>query len=352
MDDPRFSDHPTRDLPRAHGGAPLRGSLRSEPKDFVVEEELGYTASGEGEHEFLVIRKRGRNTHEVARTIAKLAEVPQVAVGYAGLKDRNAVTTQHFSVQLPGREPPDWHLIEDDSLQLLSRGRHHRKIRRGGLRGNRFVIRVREVAGDREKAEQTLQQIASRGVPNYFGDQRFGRQGSNLIRVAELFAGRGRRPKREQRGLLLSAARAQLFNQVLAARVASGVWDTPVDGDVMLLAGAQRQFMNDPSDSSIAIRVAQLDVHPSGPLCGRPSRALTPQGRAAQIESDVLDGSRDWIDGLARMGLDQDRRALRLAVSDLAWEWLDDDLVLRFGLVAGAYATVVLRELVDDAGRQ
>ena len=188
----------------------------------MVEEELGYQASGEGEHVFLTVRKRGRNTQEVARAIAKLSGVPQVAVGYAGLKDRHAVTTQHFTVQLPGREAPDWALLEDDSLQILSAERHHRKIRRGGLRGNRFVIRVDSARGDRDLVEQRLQRIARAGVPNYFGSQRFGRDGQNLVRVAELFAGRGRRPGREQRGLLLSAARAQLFNRVLQARVEDG----------------------------------------------------------------------------------------------------------------------------------
>jgi tRNA pseudouridine13 synthase len=339
---------PTLDLPHAHGGPPLTGRLRNTPEDFVVEEELGYQASGEGEHVFLRVCKRGRNTQEVARTIAKRAGVGQMAVGYAGLKDRHAVTTQHFSVQLPGREAPDWAALEDDSLQILSAERHHRKIRRGGLRGNRFVIRVDQVQGERDLAEQRLQRIAEVGIPNYFGNQRFGRDGQNLARVAELFAGRGRRPGREQRGLLLSAARAQLFNRVLQARVGNGSWDQSMDGDVMLLSGSQRQFMYDPGDATIAARLAELDIHPSGPLCGRPSRALETASEAKSLEDRALLNWADWIDGLQRFGLDADRRALRLSVQDMHWRWDDEVLEIGFSLVAGAYATAVLREIVQS----
>ncbi len=243
---------PTLALPFALGGPVLAGRLRAVPEDFVVEEELGYAASGEGEHVFLKIRKRGRNTHEVARAIAKLAGVRQMAVGYAGLKDRHAVTTQHFTAQLPGRTAPDWSLLEDESLSVLEVGRHHRKIRRGGLRGNRFIIRVDQILGDRELAEKRLDRMALDGVPNYFGSQRFGRDGQNLERVVELFAGKGRKPGREQRGLLLSAARAGLFNAVLARRVQDGSWNKALPGDVMLLAGSQRQFAHDPADATTA----------------------------------------------------------------------------------------------------
>jgi len=339
---------PTIPLPYAHGGPVVRGCLRSSPEDFVVEEELGYKASGDGEHLFLTVRKRGRNTQEVARAIAKLAGVPQVAVGYAGLKDRHAVTTQHFTVQLPGREAPDWSSLEDDSLQILSAQRHHRKIRRGSLRGNRFLIRVAAIQGDRDLAETRLQRILAAGVPNYFGSQRFGHEGQNLARVDELFAGRGRRPNREQRGLLLSAARSHLFNQVLQARVAGNCWDQAMDGDVMVLSGPQRQFMYDPEDATIGPRLAELDIHPTGPLCGRPSRALQAATSARFIEDQTLAAWGEWMDGLARFGLDADRRALRLGVTDMRWTWEGDSLELGFSLVAGAYATAVLREIVRE----
>ena len=337
---------PTTGLPFAHGGPPLEGCLRVRPEDFIVEEELGYSASGEGEHVFLTVRKRGRNTQEVARAIARLAGVKQMAVGYAGLKDRHAVTTQHFTVQLPGQEAPDWTELEDESLQVLSAERHNRKIRRGSLRGNAFHIRVDQIRGDLEQAEQRLQRIVASGVPNYFGSQRFGHEGQNLARVAELFAGHGRKPGREQRGLLLSAARSQLFNAVLAARVEEGSWNQTVPGDVMALSGSQRQFMYDADDVTIESRLAELDIHPTGPLCGRSSRALQAQADAKSVEERALLYWAEWISGLERFGLDADRRALRLAVADVRWRWEQNALELEFSLVAGAYATAVLREIV------
>lgn len=339
---------PTRELPFAHGGPPLQGRLRQYPEDFQVDEWLGYDPSGDGEHHFLVIRKRLQNTHDVARRLARHAGVRQLAVGYAGLKDRNAVTTQAFTVHLPGIAEMDWNGVVGDGVELVASARHHRKIRRGGLRGNRFVVRVRGVEGERERAEECLVRIRRCGAPNYFGSQRFGRDGANLQRFTRLLTGIGRPPGREQRGLLLSAARALLFNRVVAERVRRGAWDRALDGDVYCLAGSQRQFMDDGTDPTLGERLAQLDIHPTAPLCGRPSRALEPVAAAAALEREALNDHRDWMDGLARLGLDADRRPTRVGVSDLEWTWDKDELRLTFELPAGAYATSVLRELVSD----
>jgi tRNA pseudouridine13 synthase len=347
---PALPDDPVRDLPFAHGGPVLEGLLRLRPEDFVVEEVLGYGPSGEGEHVWIRLRKRRRNTLEVARALAGLAGVPVSAVGFAGLKDREALTTQHFSVQLPGRQEPDWNLLADADLELLEVQRHHRKIRRGSLRGNRFRLRIGQVAGDRDLAEAQLLRIAQAGVPNYFGEQRFGRGGENLPRAARLLRGEVRVKGREQRGLLLSAARSHLFNQVLAARVAGGTWDKSLAGDVLQLAGSERQFMFDPEDATLAQRIAQLDVHPGGPLCGRAGHALQPALDALALEQAVLADWSDWIAGLERLGVEADRRPLRLVVGDMAWDWADGALQLAFELPAGAYATAVARELLSPAG--
>lgn len=339
---------PTRTLAHAHGGPPLAGRIRAVPGDFEVDEILGYGASGAGEHAWLRIRKTGRNTHDLARLLARHAGVPQVAVGYAGLKDRQAVTTQHFTVHLPGRPDPDWSGLDAEGVEVLETSRHERKIRRGALRGNAFTIRIRDAAGDRALAESVVATIVGKGVPNYFGPQRFGRDGANLQRVVRLFGGAGRRPGREQRGLLLSAARAQLFNSVLAERVGRGDWNLPVPGDVFLLAGSQCQFAFDPDDGSIPERVAAMRIHPSGPLPGRSCRSLEPDDQVGELERAVLAPWHAWVDGLARFGLDADRRALRLVVEGLSSEWSGADLLLRFSLPAGTYATTVLRELVSE----
>lgn len=315
----------------------------------MVDEWLGYTPSGEGEHDFLCVRKRGRNTHEVARLLARHAGVSQVAIGYAGLKDRNALTTQYFTVQLPGRASPDWGAMEEEGVEVVEVARHHRKIRRGSLRGNRFSIRVRDVTGDRDAAEWFLDRLSETGVPNYFGSQRFGNDGRNLAQVDALFAGTGRRPRRELRGLLLSAARAHLFNLVLGARVTADNWRVALPGEILMLAGAQRQFRNDPADATIGSRLATGDIHPTGPLVGRQGHALQPDMDALMLERQVLAPWVDWCTGLERFGLDVDRRALRLMPQELHWCWDGDDLVIGFTLPAGTYATTVLREVVAQS---
>ncbi len=337
---------PTTEQPFAWGGPVISGVLRASPEDFQVDEELGVDASGSGEHVLLKIRKRNLNTAEVATHIARLAGVRARDVSYAGLKDRVAVTTQTFSVHLPGKEDSDWSQLEGDNLQVLEAQRHHRKLRRGTLRGNTFTLRIREFSGDGSQLDEHLQQIAAQGVPNYFGPQRFGREGNNLQRAQALFAGDIRKVRRDKRSIWLSAARSWLFNKVLAARVADGTWKHLLEGDVMQLAGGRGQFMAETDDTALASRLEAQEVHITGPLCGRAGRALQPQAAAAELERQVLETHGAWLEGLERFGLEADRRALGLTVTDLQWQLDDDVLELRFGLVSGSYATAVVRELL------
>jgi len=337
---------PTRALPFAFGGPPLRGVLRASPEDFIVEEDLGWQPSGSGEHAFLTLRKRGLNTTDLARRIARVACVPALAVGFAGMKDRHALTTQSFSVQLAGTAMPDWGLLEGDGVEVLAVTRHARKIRRGALAGNRFRLCVRGLAGDPAPALAMLGRVVREGVPNYFGAQRFGRDGGNLAAADGLLAGRGRRPGREQQGIYLSAARSWLFNRVLALRVGAGCWGVGIDGDVLMLEGSHSQFHHDSADGELPARLADLDLHPTGPLPGRAGRALTPQGEAAALEAAAQAPWVHWVEGLARLGVDAERRALRMQVHAPQWELQAGVLTLGFTLGAGAYATAVLRELV------
>ena len=330
------------ELPYACGKPPLTARLRVSPEDFQVEEILGYDADGAGEHLLLWVEKRGANTDWVARELAKFADVAPMAVGYAGMKDRNAVTRQTFSVQLAGRADPDWSNFPHPEVKVLAAVRHSRKLKRGALRGNRFVLALREVHGDRVKADEVLQQIATRGVPNYFGEQRFGRQGGNVAQARAMFG--GRRVDRNQRSMLLSAARSQIFNEVLAARVEHGQWDTPLQGEVWSLAGSRSWFGPEPFDATLAERLAQGDIHPSGPLWGQGEPPT--QADAGALERKIGAANHDLVAGLTAARMDQERRPLRLMPGDLRWRWLDDaTLELSFELPAGAYATVVVREL-------
>ena len=330
------------ELPFACGVPPLTGHLRARPEDFQVEEILGYDADGAGEHALLWVEKRGANTDWVARELAKFAGVSPVAVGYAGMKDRHALTRQAFSVQLAGKPDPDWSAFPHAQVNVLAATRHSRKLKRGALRGNRFVLVLREAQGDRALAAQVLQQIAARGVPNYFGEQRFGREGGNLAQARAMFA--GRRVDRDKRSLLLSAARSQIFNEVLAARVERGNWDAALDGEIWSLAGSRSWFGPEPFGDALAARLASGDIHPSGPLWGQGEPPS--QGKAGALEREVAAANADLVAGLAAARMDQERRPLRLLPKELKWRWLDDAaLELSFELPAGAYATVVVRDL-------
>jgi tRNA pseudouridine13 synthase len=291
------------------------------------------------------MRKRETNTLWLAKQIATLAGASQRDLGYAGLKDRHAVTTQWFSVDMAGRPEPDWGRLESDQVKLLQVLRNQRKLRIGALRGNRFRLRVRALQADRDDLEQNLRQLRDSGMPNYFGEQRFGHDYANLDQAEALFERRLGRVGRKQRGLLISAARSQLFNEVLAARVADQSWNRPRPGDYFKLDARRAGFVSETLDQALLERCRSLDIHPSGPLWGR-GRPLV-SGEPLAMEAALLDPYLSWRQGLEQVGLQQERRALRVRVRDLHWELLEpDELVLAFSLPAGSYATVMLRELL------
>lgn len=335
-------------LPLAFGAPLLTARIRTTPDDFQVDELPAFEATGEGEHLLLHIRKRGANTVHVAKVLAKWAGLPEMAVSYAGMKDRHAVTTQRFSVHLPKRIAPDLAELASDEIEVLEATWHNRKLQRGALAGNRFKLVLREVQGDAAAISERLQQVAERGLPNWFGEQRFGRDGGNVPAALAMFG--GRRMRKDQRSLLLSAARSALFNRVLAARVEQGNWDQPLEGEVWMLDGSRSVFGPEPYTDVLAERLARFDIHPSAPLWGE--GALRSTEDALELEQRVLSDemSLKLRSGLEKAGLRQERRATRLRPQALHWEWREDgSLQLAFALPSGAYATTVLAELGEFA---
>lgn len=333
-------------LPYAHGPPAPSGRLRASPEDFHVREEIDFPLDGTGEHLWLWVRKRGANTDWVARRLAQRAGVAPGAVSYAGLKDRHAVTEQWFSVHLPGWTDPDWAMDPDPDFTVLEAVRHSRKLRRGAARGNAFRIVVRELDGDPAELTERFQRLIKEGVPNYFGEQRFGREGGNRERAEALLSGRERVRDRHQRGLYLSAARAELFNSVLARRVVAGTWNAALPGEVLMLAGSHSIFAAEEVDETLRQRVAACDLHPTGPLWG--AGELLSSGSVRELEQEVAATLPIFRDGLAAAGLTQERRALRLLARDATLEFPEPGVaVLDFSLPAGAYATTVLREWVE-----
>lgn len=333
-------------LARAHGTPALAARMRTTPEDFVVEEVDAFEASGAGEHLLLTIEKRGMNTAFAAKRIAQWAGVAESAIGYAGLKDRHAVTRQRLSVWIPKKISPDVATLDSDELRVLAHAWHSRKLPRGALAGNRFALTLRDVEGDAATIEARLAAISARGVPNYFGEQRFGRGGRNLDKALAMFA--GRRVPREERTHLLSAARSELFNRVLAARVRLDCWDAPLDGEVWSLDGSRSVFGPEPWSDALAARLAAFDIHPGGPLWGRGELRSDAAVKALELDTLADASSLALRDGLERAGLEQERRALRLRPSDMRWEWPEPGVLrLRFALPPGCYATTVLAELGD-----
>ena len=351
LDDTRIS--PALTAVSVTAAAPvLRARIRQRPEDFVVEELSSAAPEGEGEHVWILLRKTGCNTDHAARCLARAAGVPRSAVGYAGLKDRHAVTTQWFSVQMPGREAPDWASVLGSELEVLRSERHGRKLKTGFLDGNRFRLTLRECRGDPAMLEQRLDCIRRTGVPNYFGPQRFGRDGGNLVKARALFEGRLRVRDKTLRGLYLSAARSALFNRLLAHRVEQGTWCRVLPGDVLNLDGSRSHFLAETVDATLEQRVLDQDVHPTGALWGAGEPET--RGDIAILEQTIADEDPQFAQGLVAAGLKQERRPLRLPVRALTHRWIDPaTLELSFELPPGGYATTVLAEVaevVDDSG--
>jgi tRNA pseudouridine13 synthase len=334
------------DPPRVHGTPPAQGILRAAPEDFLVEEDLGFLPAGTGQHVLLKVRKRNANTPWVARELARAAGCHPREVGYAGLKDRRALTVQWFSVPRP-RAPPDWHTVRGADFEVLEAHAHTRKLPRGALAGNCFAVRIGAPAGDGvalgAALAPRLAQIARRGVPNYFGPQRFGRNGANLARIGK---GLGSLT-RQERGFVISAARSAVFNAVLAERVRAGCWDRLLPGDLANLDGRGSIFAVDAGDASLAGRCARLEIHPTGPLWGE---GTPPAGaRVLELESCVAARLASESALCVAAGLRQERRSLRLRVRELECEPETQSVRLRFRLTCGSFATAVLRELVGIA---
>ena len=295
------------------------------------------------------IEKRHTNTDWVIQQLVKTLLLPKVDIGYAGLKDRHALTRQWFSLRLPRDRESRLQELEDPNIHIVETHRHSRKLRPGALKGNRFRISLRGITASADVLQVRLETIAKEGIPNYFGEQRFGINNRNLEWAASLLKGR-RIKNRHQRGLYLSAARSMLFNTILSQRVEAGTWNRAQAGDIFILDGRRNVFYQDDIDRAIVERIIDQVIHPTGPLWGRGSLPAS----IVEWERQVLEPLSDWCIGLEAVGLVSARRSLRCPVRDFTWEWAEQQLILQFELGAGSYATSVLRELVDyrDHSRQ
>ncbi len=340
------------ELTYLHGKPQSSGLLRSKKSDFKVFEQLPFAPIGEGEHLFIYIRKTGANTVFVARELAKYFKVKEQLVSYAGLKDRFAVTEQWFGVHVPGKQLFDLQDLNIEGVEVLEYARHNKKLRTGALTGNRFELILRNVT-NLEDLQNRWKAIVEQGVPNYFGEQRFGIDGGNIDKALALFSGTKVKDKKK-RGMYLSAARSCIFNSIISERIQQNTFSQLQQGDVLMLAGTQSVFHLDEIDESILQRFMDKDVDITATMWGAGELMTTANPKA--LEESVSEKYSEFSLGLPRFGLKQERRRIRLLVQNADIQVLDDEqnnennlpsIKINFILPAGSYATTVLRELID-----
>ncbi|CAM2731469.1 tRNA pseudouridine(13) synthase TruD [Legionella worsleiensis] len=330
------------DWPRIHGTPKSTVSFKLTPDDFQVNEYFAGEFSGEGEHILIHIEKKGLTTEEVVKSLGRLINKPTKLISYAGLKDRQALATQWLSIHAPGEHIPGIETLAAPGWRVMECTRHHKKLRPGFLTGNHFVLTLRDIT-DQQDLIDRVELIKKTGVPNYFGEQRFGREGGNLLRAEELLV-QGRKVKdRFLKGIYCSAARSWLYNLILSQRVLDLSWNVPQPGDVMQLSGSNSIFVIDEVDENLLHRVTERDVSPASPLPGKGKNLV--KGQALERINEVYAQWGSWLAGLQQHGLEEAWRSNILHVEQCQFAITDSVAKLSFNLPAGAYATCVLREL-------
>jgi tRNA pseudouridine13 synthase len=322
-----------------------RVRFKTVPEDFMVEEILGFEPSGEGEHCLLWVEKRDLDSNTAGARLADAMGLRHRLVSHCGLKDRHAVTRQWFSLHLPGQASPEPEALESEGLRVLRVTRNTRKLRRGIHLGNRFTIRLRQCEFDATAARERWDLITREGVPNVFGQQRFGNEGRNVGKALAMFRGEFNPGDRLLRGILLSSVRSHLFNAVVAERMAHGLWNRALKGEVYGFPDNGTLLLIENQRGDEAERFAAGRVELTAPLwgCGE----LHTLEDVRKMELGVMARYPELTKGLEDAGLRQERRVMRLRPTHSDLVVLEGgDLQLSFNLPRGTFATALLRELV------
>ena len=333
------------------------GTIKRTPDDFLVEEVPLYEASGEGEHVYLLIEKRDVTGSELGRHIRETVGVGSRDIGMAGLKDRRAVTRQWVSLPISCADKIP--AIETDLIKILDQRLHTNKLRSGHLKGNRFHIKVRDTHNDAALAdvlraawEPAIEALRTTGLPNYFGEQRFGNYGDTAVTgmallLPDAFPKTQTPRSHHARRFTLSAVQSAIFNSVLAKRITAGTFTTVLDGDIARLDKSHAIFTVESADIE-QIRYEMHDIVMTGPMWGiKMPKAL---GETGKIEEATLAefGLQDRHFIKYRKLVPGTRRPLRIVPQDLKVEVSEDSCEFSFFLPAGSYATVLLREFMNS----
>ncbi|EDU60556.1 tRNA pseudouridine(13) synthase TruD [Providencia stuartii] len=330
-----------------HGKPLSTGKLKSQPEDFIVKEDLGFELDGEGEHVMVRVEKTGCNTLFVAEQLAKFAKISARSVSYAGLKDRNAVTEQWFCLQMPGKETPDFSLWQLDGCRAIATTRQKRKLRIGTLKGNQFELTIRDISVP-EDVEARLQKVAEQGIPNYFGEQRFGRDGQNLTQALRWANQEITVRERNKRSFYLSAARSAMFNHVASERIENQTINQVLLGDALQLTGRGSWFVATAEElPTLQARVASGELSITAPLPG--DGELGTQEDALVFETNSLESYYSLMTLMKNERVSSTRRAMIVKPQNFQWQWIDQTtLKLNFFLNSGSFATSVVREIINQ----
>ncbi|AIN65670.1 tRNA pseudouridine synthase D [Providencia stuartii] len=330
-----------------HGKPLSTGKLKSQPEDFIVKEDLGFELDGEGEHVMVRVEKTGCNTLFVAEQLAKFAKISARSVSYAGLKDRNAVTEQWFCLQMPGKETPDFSLWQLDGCRVIATTRQKRKLRIGTLKGNQFELTIRDISVP-EDVEARLQKVAEQGIPNYFGEQRFGRDGQNLTQALRWANQEITVRERNKRSFYLSAARSAMFNHVASERIENQTINQVLLGDALQLTGRGSWFVATAEElPTLQARVASGELSITAPLPG--DGELGTQEDALVFETNSLESYHSLMTLMKNERVSSTRRAMIVKPQNFQWQWIDQTtLKLNFFLNSGSFATSVVREIINQ----
>ena len=357
---------------RLYGDALGSATLKQELHDFIVEEQLGFEPSGEGEHIFLWLEKTNLNTAFVAESLAKFSRLHLRDITYAGRKDKFALTRQWFGVHIANKKEPNWDEFDLEGAKILQVARNDRKLRVGVLKGNKFDLVLRnltsnlgtDVEFDVQALERRLELIKHQGAPNYYGSQRFGEMrltpsaaevsttggklllGGNLALAEKLIGGEAIR-NRNKRSMAISALRSWLFNEMIHQRIAQHNFHQPLLGDAMQLSGSNSFFVfeDEAEQANIMKRLAEFDINITAPLWG--DGKLHSTAAARDLELRCVADFPDIIQTLNSLGLKQQRRAIRIIPQGFTWQIENNNLKMQFSLPAGCFATSIVRELLD-----
>ncbi|WP_334324711.1 tRNA pseudouridine(13) synthase TruD [Gilliamella apicola] len=328
-----------------YGKPTVTGQYKQQYEDFIVTEDLGFELTGDGEHVLVYLQKRNCNTIFVAEQLAKYVGISAKLVSYAGLKDRQAVTCQWFSLHMPGQATPDFSDFNLDGCEILKITRHNKKLKIGALKGNYFDITLKMLS-DKSGIEIKLALIKENGVPNYFGEQRFGREQNNITQAIKWANGEISVKDRKKRSFYLSAARSAIFNDIVSQRIAENLHRTTLDGDILQLAGRGSWFVAKTEELDLLQhRLENREITITAPMLG--DSPLGTMSQALEFEQNCLKNWTIFLELFKKERIETARRSIVVYPLELNWQWLNDNsLTMRFYLPSGCYATSVIRELI------